>query len=113
MDEDLFREAYRDANPLDCAFQKAILNQSGRCAGSRRVCVADRQGVACEDALTRGDCAGLLARLRARSRFALQLAKMPRALSHAQEIRIQLGALRGIARLLGDGAATGKPDDSA
>ena len=63
--------------------------------------------------MTRGDCAGLLARLRARSRFALQLAKMPRALSHAQEIRIQLGALRGIARLLGDGAATGKPDESA
>ena len=105
MDEDQFREAYRSANPAACAFEKAVLNQACQCPLSQRVCVADRQGVACTDALTRLTCERFLATLRERSRFALRLGRLPERLPHAQEIRVQLGGLRGARALLGEGAS--------
>ena len=114
MDEDLFREAYRAANPLDCVFQKALLNQSGQCTHARPVCLADRQGIHCQDAERYRACQAFLDQLRDRARFALRLTRVPARLPHAQEIRVQLGGLRGARRLLDDAEPTGSgPPDVA
>lgn len=110
MDEDLFRDAYYSANPTACAFEKALLSQTCQCRHSSRVCVADRQGVACDDARDRECCAAFLQRVRRDGRFALHLSQVPARLPHAQEIRVQMGSVRGLCELLG--VADAVPDVS-
>ncbi len=90
--------------PIACAFAKAVLARQGRCPLVVMALEGEAERPRCSSAVGRANCATLLALLRERGAFALRLA--PGApLTHATELRLQCGGLRGVA------AALGGPDE--
>ena len=96
MDNDVFRETYREVNPLNCPYEKTILTNHGGCSIASRFCIAEREGVRCASETARSTCAALLDLLRERARFALKSRDLAPALPHAKAMRVQIGGLRGI-----------------
>ena len=100
MEEDEYRSTYQAINPHRCVFEKAINSRRCRCDASERFHLADREGVACSDALLAQRCKLLLDTMRKNARFALQLTKVLGPLPHAKEIRVQVGGMNGLQSLL-------------
>ena len=100
MDQDAFRETYRDVNERACLFEKSILiNQCG-CSQSERFCIAEREGVHCRSDAGQALCSEALNLLREHARFALRTNEDKAILPHGKAMRIQVGGLRGIRKLL-------------
>ena len=100
MDQDAFRETYREVNERFCAFEKSVLiNQCG-CSQAERFCIAEREGVHCNSDEGQTRCLQALKLLREQTRFALHTNEDKAILPHGKAIRIQVGGMRGIHRLL-------------
>jgi hypothetical protein len=96
MDEDAFRHALGSVNPQPCAFEKSILARRCNCIHISKYNIAEREVVACSVPEKRKQCRVLLELLRINSTFALKLAHISQALSHAQELKVQCGGLIGL-----------------
>ena len=96
MDEQEYRSAYQNVNPIRCVFEKAINSRQCNCSQATRFNLADREGVSCDSQHAQSICSELLSQLRQKGRFALQLALEQEQLPHNAEIKIQNGGVRGI-----------------
>jgi hypothetical protein len=100
MDNETFRNTYREVNDRCCVYEKSVLTNQCTCSQAERFCIAEREGVRCSSATGQQQCVDLLQLLRAGARFALKSSAIPDALPHGKAMRIQVGGLRGLHRVL-------------
>lgn len=101
MDEHEYKATYQALNECRCIFEKALNTRRCACARSRRFNLADREGVACIAPAANVHCRDYLLSLRRAARFALRLEDDTEALPHAKALRLQMGGLLGLRRVLG------------
>jgi hypothetical protein len=109
MDESAFRRARDAMTPHPCAFEKALLAGAGGCTLAARRNIAEREVVACASVSAREECALLRSMLRQKSAFALKLKQVEGPLSHAQEMKLECGGLRGLVQALAVGVEVAVP----
>ena len=100
MDEAAFRAALTDALALPCPFGRAILRCCAACDRSSQVQIAEREAIACQNAASHSRCKQLDAQLRDSFTFALGKARISVPLTHAEEMRVQCGGLKGLQQVL-------------
>jgi len=100
MDQDAFRETYKEVNERFCAFEKSILINQCDCSQAERFCIAEREGVHCLSDQGQARCLEVLDLLREQARFALRTKEDKAILPHGKAMRIQVGGMRGIRHLL-------------
>ena len=99
MEENEFRQLYRQVNPDQCVYQKTILSGRYRCAYAQKVNLAEREAVACRDATRYRECKMLVELITEKARFALH--RTPdEPITHGQAMKIQQGGLRGLMNAL-------------
>jgi len=111
MDQDAFRETYREVNENFCAFEKSVLINQCNCSKAERFCIAEREGVHCLSEEGQARCLYALSILRDHATFALRElteGKLP----HGKAMRVQIGGMRGLNKLL-NGDDTQVPDVDA
>ena len=111
MDQDAFRETYREVNENFCAFEKSVLINQCNCSKAERFCIAEREGVHCLSERGQARCLDALSILRDHATFALRElteGKLP----HGKAMRVQIGGMRGLNKLL-NGEDTQVPDVDA
>lgn len=96
MDQDAFRRTYREMNERICAYEKSILSRHCTCSQSKKLCIAEREGVHCVSDEALQQCQELLETLRHQARFALKSNDDKAVLSHGKTMRLQVGGLRGL-----------------
>ena len=96
MDETAFRQKLSEMIERPCTFEKAILAGCVECKRSERVQIAEREAVTCQNQTSLFRCTSLHDHLRHGFVFALKNMREDAALSHAQEMRVQCGGLRGL-----------------
>ena len=100
MDETEYRQTYHEVNERRCVFEKAINARRCLCNLSQRFNLADREGVSCTSKTGCIRCTQLLELLRNNARFALQMTNVPGPLPHAKEVKVQIGGMLGLQKLL-------------
>jgi hypothetical protein len=100
MDEHQYRDTYRTINETRCWFEKSINSRKCRCSRMERFNLADREGVRCTHKEAQLQCEQLLERLREKAIFALQMTRLEGPLPHAKEVKVQLGGMLGIQKIL-------------
>ena len=100
MEEQEYRATYQALNQRRCVFEKAINSRRCSCTQSARFNLADREGVACESDAGNALCIELLDTMRRNARFSLHVTHADGPLPHAKEIRVQIGGLLGLQKLL-------------
>ena len=108
MDQDLFRQTYREVNEVYCAFEKGILTNECRCSLAERFCIAEREGVHCRAENSQARCLRWLELLREQARFALRTEEERRLLPHGKAIRLQVGGMRGLLKVLNEAPDAGQ-----
>ncbi|MES9991133.1 MAG: hypothetical protein ABW098_04230 [Candidatus Thiodiazotropha sp.] len=96
MDQDAFRRTYREMNERICAYEKSILARHCGCSQSKKLCIAEREGVHCVSDEALQQCLELLDTLRHQARFALKSNDDSSVLPHGKAMRLQVGGLRGL-----------------
>ncbi len=100
MDETEYRQTYRAVNDRRCVFEKAINARRCNCRLSQRFNLADREGVSCNSEPGSSCCKQLLELLCKNASFALQMTRVPGPLPHAKEVKVQIGGMLGLQKLL-------------
>jgi len=100
MDQDAFRQTYREVNERYCAFEKSVLTNRCDCSMAERFCIAEREGVHCRSEQGQQRCLNALALLREHAQFALRTREDKAILPHGKAMRIQVGGMRGIRALI-------------
>jgi hypothetical protein len=100
MDQDAFRKTYREINQIYCAFEKSVLTNECRCNQAERFCIAEREGVHCRAEERQARCLHWLELLREQARFALRSDEERQLLPHGKAIRLQVGGMRGLLKVL-------------
>jgi hypothetical protein len=100
VDETEYRQTYRAVNERRCVFEKAINARRCTCRLSQRFNLADREGVSCTSKTGSNRCKQLLDLLRKNANFALQMTNVPGPLPHAKEVKVQIGGMLGLQKLL-------------
>ncbi len=109
MDEDAYRELYREVNNRQCHYEKAILSTRCNCKSMRKLNLAEREAAHCEDEAAWRRCHHYLETLRQAARFALKARGEGQRLPHAKAMRLQVGGLRGLHAALHPGRAIPDP----
>jgi hypothetical protein len=100
MDEDYFRSTYKQLNPDRCCFEKSITAKRCSCQHAIKFLLASREGVKCNNLESKKTCSLFLITLREQARFSLKQTKIDGPLPHKKEIKIQVGGLLGLQRLI-------------
>jgi hypothetical protein len=88
-----------------CPFEKPILSGQCGCENATRNVLAERMTVGCRSAFAQQNCQLLLSLLKERSRFALKIADPWQDLPFGKQIRVMVGGLTGLKRVLHADAA--------
>ena len=97
MDEDIYRDTYRNVITTKCVFEKAINSRQVQCGQANKVRLADREAVSCRSKDSCTTCTQLLEILRNKAVFSLKLLDHTGPLPHAKEIKVQMGCVIGLA----------------
>jgi len=100
INESAFRDARKSVNPLPCAFEKALLARCCQCSLAQHVNIAEREAAGCTDAAQLGTCLALRGHMQQSAVFALKLAHSSEPLTHAKQMKLQCGGLRGLQKVL-------------
>ena len=100
MDEQEYKDTYNAVNAQRCVFEKSINSRRSTCTSSRRIHLADREGIACNSADNQAVCTEFLALMRSSARFALHQTSAAGPLPHAREIKVQTGGMLGLQSLV-------------
>jgi len=100
VDEKEFKRFYKNINQQACVFEKAILSTRCACEKSRRVNIAEREGVACVSKNACDMCMILLKALSKNAQFALKLQHPIYPLPHSKAMKVQCGGLLGVQSIL-------------
>ena len=96
MDQDLFRETYRQVNKRFCAYEKSVLTNKCDCCQAERFCIAEREGVQCKSEKGQERCLELLNILHRQARFVLKATADRFTIPHGKAMKVQVGGMRGI-----------------
>ena len=99
MDEDAYRVTYGAVNPLQCAFERAILRRCCGCERSIRRNIAEREAAGCDNAEALAQCSALKKQLKHASAFVLKMTHPDDPLPHTKELKLQCGGLLGLEHL--------------
>ena len=102
MNEDEYREIYSQVNSQRCIFEKMTLLRYGKCVHCKKLFLAEREAMACKSKASQKNCLLFLNTVRKNSRFALQLTQANEPLSHAKELKVQVGGVFGLQQCLDD-----------
>lgn len=97
MDEDVYRDTYRNVVKTKCVFEKAINSRQTTCSQANKIRLADREAVSCRASEACNICSRFLDILRSKALFALKLQDQNGPLPHAKEIKVQMGSIIGLA----------------
>ena len=100
MEEDEYKSTYNELASVRCVFEKALTNNHAKCHLSSHFCLADREGYSCKDMESSFLCSELLEKLREKSTFVFKVRSIDGPLPHNMEIRVQVGGLTGLAKLM-------------
>jgi hypothetical protein len=100
LEEGEYRSTYHNVNRQRCVFEKSVLSRRAGCSYAHRFCLADREGVSCQDKSAQALCKNVLDKLRENALFALQIKRLDGPLPHAKEMKVQLGGLAGMQQAL-------------
>ena len=100
MEEDEYKSTYNELASVRCKFEKALTNNQAKCSLSRHFCLADREGYSCKSSASSEHCSELLEKLRNKSIFVLKVQEISGPLPHNMELRVQVGGVRGLSKLL-------------
>jgi len=100
MEEDEYKSTYNELASVRCFFEKALTNNQAKCHLSKHFCLADREGYSCGNAESSLKCDELLQKLRKKSAFVFKLRNIDDPLPHNMEIRVQVGGVNGLLRLV-------------
>lgn len=100
MDQDAYRRTYREINERPCVYEKSLLARYCGCSQSKKVCIAEREGVHCVSDEAQAQCNELMGNLRQQARFALKSNDAKGVLPHGKAMRLQVGGLRGLFQAL-------------
>jgi hypothetical protein len=100
MEESEYKSTYNSLASVRCVFEKALTNNRAQCSLSSHFWLADREGYACKVRDSSEQCSELLRKLRGNSIFVLKLHEISGPLPHNMELRVQVGGLTGLAKLL-------------
>ena len=110
MEEGEYKSTYNELAAVRCVFEKVLTNNRARCSLSNHFYLAEREGYACNDAGTAVKCRELIRKLRENSIFVLKLHEVNGPLPHNMELRVQVGGMTGLAKLIADKAeSTSEP----
>ncbi|MFV1996902.1 MAG: hypothetical protein ACC641_02715 [Acidiferrobacterales bacterium] len=104
MDEQQYRETYRQVNELPCVFERAILRRCGTCEDAQRLNLAEREAVKCLSESSHHDCREFLDIVHEKSAFAIGLPIPGEKLPFGKEIKIQCGSIAGLKNVLDEDA---------
>lgn len=93
-----------------CPFEKPILSAQCGCENATRNVVAERMTVGCRSPIARNNCQLLLEMFKERSRFALKVAATWQDLPFGKQMRVMVGGLTGLQRVLHPDT-TARPDN--
>lgn len=96
-----------------CPFEKVILAGRCGCEHAERYAVGERIGVVCTSPVAHHNCRTLLALLRSRARFALKAPSTAVPWPFGKEMRVMLGGLAGLKRLLASEKECGREAELA
>jgi len=96
MDHDALRRTYREMDVRHCTYEKSILTGRCNCLLARRVHLGERVGIQCGQDEADVRCKKLHNHLCNQLRFTLKIGDETTPLTHGQQLRVQLGSLRGI-----------------
>ena len=118
--EDAYRLARKAYIEHSCPFERALLSRCVGCDRSRKINLAEREAIACDDAVAREDCLGFYRALHENAQFALKINRphpnsppqagegtnvTPKPVNapwpFGKEIRAQCGGVRGLSTALG------------
>ena len=111
VNEEAFRTAWKEIDALHCPFAKALLGGHGDCRHAQRHYLAERIGIGCRDAAHQAVCSAFIDGLRRDARFALATTHASGGLPHGLAMKLQVGGLRGLHRLLEREAVEGPVTD--
>jgi len=100
LEEDEYKSSYNELASVRCVFEKALTSHQAKCPLSKHFCLADREGYSCEDVSSSSKCRQFLESLRKNSLFALKLKEIDGQLPHNMEIRVQVGGVSGVAKIV-------------
>ena len=100
MEEEEYKSTYSELASVRCVFEKALTNNQLKCPLANHFCLADREGYSCTSEESSKSCDKLLQKLRKKSAFVLKLRDIDSPLPHNMEIRVQVGGITGLARLI-------------
>jgi len=100
LEEDEYKSSYNELASVRCVFEKALTSHQAKCPLSKHFCLADREGYSCEDFPSSSKCRQFLELLRKNSLFSLKLKEIDGQLPHNMEIRVQVGGVSGVAKML-------------
>jgi len=97
--EDAYKLARKAYIQHSCPFERALLSRCVGCGRSRKLNLAEREAIACDDPVVREHCLAFYQALHENAQFALKInpdAPWP----FGKEIRAQCGGVRGLASAL-------------
>ena len=94
-----------------CPFEKTILSAQCACELATRFSIAEQIGVNCRSGIARNNCGTLLALMRERARFALKVTDTSDGLPFGKEMKVMLGGLLGLQRLMSAQADASRVDN--
>ncbi|MBT9611861.1 MAG: hypothetical protein IV108_01175 [Burkholderiales bacterium] len=100
LDENAYRNAYTEVNPLQCVFERAILCRCCGCEHAIKRNIAEREAAGCLNAPAHALCVELKKALRLAAAFTFKLAHPDEPLPHTKELKLQCGGLLGVERVL-------------
>ena len=102
MEEREFKSTYRDVNPRECPFERAMLRQCSACSHAVRLSIAEREAVGCRTDEAHGRCIQLMEALQHNVRFALRIDHPDAPLPHGKRIKIECGGLLGLQKVMAE-----------
>ncbi len=110
MDETAFRQKLAESIVRPCTFEKSLQTRCVGCARAGRTQIAEREAVTCQNEASLARCTELHGFLHHSFAFALGLVREETVLSHAQEMRVQCGGLKGLQFVLDEDAVVDNVD---
>lgn len=106
LDENAYRTAYTEVNPLQCVFERAILCRCCNCEHGIKRNIAEREAAGCLNAPAHALCVEAKKALRQAAAFTLKMAHPDEPLPHTKELKLQCGGILGVARAVTPDANT-------
>lgn len=100
MDEEQYKQIYKELNPQRCIFEKAITNRRCDCQLKRQFIIATRECVACQSEVSLNRCTKVLDSMRNNSRFSLKVVTIDGPMPHNKELQVQAGGMLALQNLM-------------